>query len=127
MKNREWLPRRRSIGVITSVLLMNALTLSSNAVAQEAEEPTEEKVVKLSPFQVSDGAYVGYAASETSSGSRIVVKLADLPQTINVITRDLMNDMGATDPNDAMIKIAPGVTPFSSAGGVNIMIRGFRA
>lgn len=125
----ESLPRFKIMGIVASVLVMNAFLLSSNLAAQEADDKSddEEKVIKLTPFQVSDNAYVGYAASETSSGSRIVVKLAELPQTINVVTRDLMDDMGATDPNEAMIKIAPGVTPFSNAGGVNIQIRGFRA
>lgn len=87
----------------------------------------EREVVRLSPFEISENANVGYGASETQSGSRIVVKLAELPQVINVITPELIADMEFDNPVEAMQRAAAGTSNFAGTGGVNVMIRGFRA
>jgi iron complex outermembrane recepter protein len=130
MKNCTTTPTHWAFSCLRFIFITGALICAGSLSAQEDEAKAnseDKEVVKLSPFRISDDAYVGYGASETSSGSRIVMKLTELPQTINVITRDLMDDMGSADPSEAMLKIAPGVTPFGNAGGVNIQIRGFRA
>lgn len=84
-------------------------------------------LVKLHPFEVSSRTYRGYLASRTFSGGKSAMNLSDVPQSLQVVTRDLIDDTGAIDPNDAMNKIVPGVSSFSGPGGVNATIRGFRA
>jgi outer membrane receptor for monomeric catechols len=85
------------------------------------------EVVRLSPYEVSSGAYSGYVASRTFAGGKTVLKLTDVPQTLQVVTRDLIDDTGAIDPNEVLSKIVPGVSGFSGPTGVNAIIRGFRA
>lgn len=85
------------------------------------------EVVKLNPFEVESDAYRGYIATRTISGGKTVLALSDVPQTVQVVTSDLIEDTGAIDPNDALGKIIPGVSSFIGPSGVNAIIRGFRA
>lgn len=119
----------RTVRMLASVFAIGAFMPHILGQTDDEAAQTDEtgSAVKMSPFQVSADAYVGYAATETSSGSRIVLKLSELPQTINVITRDLLDDMGATDPTDAMQRIAPSVSYYNGSNGVNAVIRGFRS
>lgn len=125
----ESLPRFKIVRIVASILLINAFLLSSNLLAQQVDEKSEdeEKVTKLDQFRVSADAYEGYVSSVTVSGARVQMNLVDVPQTINIITKDLIEDMGAGDPQDAIIKQSPGTSAFGPPTGPNIMIRGFRA
>ncbi|MCB1105000.1 MAG: TonB-dependent receptor [Opitutaceae bacterium] len=108
-----------------------ALALGGTLAAQETDESDTKKdaneVIKLSPFEITDDSYVGYGATQTSSGSRIVMKLSELPQVINVVTPELLADMEIDTPVEAMQRVASGTSGFSGTGGVNVTIRGFRA
>lgn len=122
MKSSASRPKCRMAKPTKGLLLWSAFFAANLACAQSTDE-----VIKLSPFEISDSAKVGYGASETASGSRVAMKLIDLPQTINVVTSELIDDMAAADPVEAMTKISPGVTSFSGNLGTNVTIRGFRA
>jgi outer membrane receptor protein involved in Fe transport len=58
---------------------------------------TDDKVVVLSPFEVSSSKDVGYQATETLAGTRIRTNLADVGSAIQVITKEFMQDVGATN------------------------------
>jgi outer membrane receptor for monomeric catechols len=104
-----------------------AVTVRSATLARLRELPSGREIVKLSPFQVSSDAYSGYVASRTFSGGKTVMNLNDVPQTLHVVTSDLIVDTGAIDPNEVLNKIVPGVSSFAGPSGVNAVIRGFRA
>jgi outer membrane receptor protein involved in Fe transport len=63
---------------------------------------TSEEVVKLSPFVVDASKDVGYRAYSTLAGSRINTDLKDLALPIQVVTKDLLNDLNAVDINDVL-------------------------
>lgn len=84
-------------------------------------------IVKLNPFEVSTGAYRGYVASRTFSGGKTAMDISDVPQTLQVVTSDLITDTGAIDPNEVLNKTVPGVSSYAGPSGVNAIIRGFRA
>jgi len=91
-------------------------------------EPDKDEIVRLSPFEVRAGTNEGYIASETTSGSRVKTKIFDIPVSVSIVTRDLMDDMGASDPWAALNKSAPGVTTYGAPNvGSGATIRGFRA
>ncbi len=91
-------------------------------------EPDKSETVKLSPFEVRTGISEGYISSETLSGSRVASKVFDVPATVSVITRDLMDDMGAVDPWQVLSKAVPAVTTYGSPSVFSgASIRGFRA
>jgi iron complex outermembrane recepter protein len=66
----------------------------------------------------------GYAVRRSLTSTRTNAELRDLPQSIQVINKDLIEDQGATYLNDAL-RNASGVTIFSEYLDFNI--RGFRS
>ena len=62
-----------------------------------SESGNEEAVVRLSPFEVGASRDVGYQATETLAGTRIRTNLADVGSAIQVLTKEFMQDIGATD------------------------------
>ena len=94
-----------------------------------AKSTSSDGTVRMNAFTVTEDAIKGYLASDTASGSKVAMKIIDMPQTLNVITRDAMNDSGLSDPNAIFERFAPGVTNLTGPGieGTNAIIRGFRA
>ena len=112
-----------------SALLLTALASSPILAADDDDEKTDEEVVKLSTFSVSADSYQGYVASSTLIGGKSAQRIIDVPQTVTVITRDLIDDLGADSPSDALAKLVPGVSSVSSANSsaAGAYIRGFRS
>lgn len=106
-----------------------ALAINPRALAagRDGVARSDRAVVKLSPFEVAGNVYNGYLASRTFSGGKTVMSLTDVPQTLQVVTRDLIDDTGAVDPNEVLSRVVPGVSGFAGPSGVNATIRGFRA
>lgn len=69
------------------------------------QQPTPE-ILRLSPFLVPAGTLGRYTAAEATSGTRVRVSLLDSPQSISVITRDLIDDIGAGRVLDAAKYVA---------------------
>ena len=115
--------------------LVGALGLLPTFVAAQTESDSTtkpddpDKVLKMNPFLVSQDTTKGYIATDTASGSKVAMKIIDIPQTLNVITREAMNDSGLSDPNALFEFFAPGVSNLTGPGieGTNAVIRGFRA
>ena len=97
--------------------------------ASSAGSPSGDEVVQMSAFQVSQDTYKGYLASDTTSGSKVAIKIIDMPQTLSVITREAMDDSSLSDPNALFERFAAGVSNLTGPGieGTNAVIRGFRA
>ena len=62
----------------------------------KAAAPADETLV-LSPFEVNADADTGYQASTAQSGTRLRTDLKDIASSISVVTKDFMDDVGATD------------------------------
>lgn len=88
---------------------------------------SDQSVVKLNPFMVEGNIYNGYIASRTFSGGKTIMGLIDVPQSLQVVPRDLIDDTGTIDPNELLSRTVAGVSNFSGPNGVNATIRGFRA
>jgi outer membrane receptor for ferric coprogen and ferric-rhodotorulic acid len=95
----------------------------------------------LSPFEVRTDRDTGYVATNTLAGSRLNTRLADTPASISVMTREFLDDIGATSVTQAMeyavnagFDISAGET--SSRGGdtgnrlferdYNFQVRGYK-
>ncbi len=63
------------------------------------ETTTDETadVIHLSPFEVTSQKDTGYQATQTLAGTRIRTDLKDVSAAISVLTKEFMNDVGATD------------------------------
>jgi iron complex outermembrane receptor protein len=94
------------------------------AAAQPASGESGEVVV-LSPFEVSEKKDNPYQSRQALSASRVATEIQDIPQTISVVTSELLRDsMGAR-----MLDAAKYVTPITEStlpfGGDRYTIRGF--
>ncbi|MEO6873847.1 MAG: TonB-dependent receptor plug domain-containing protein, partial [Opitutaceae bacterium] len=94
--------------------------------AQSTDVPVGSEVVNLSKFEVSGAQPNRYEASDVSSGGRVRTNLFDSPQTINVVTSDLLKDVDAVRILDAL-KYVPGITESTIPNGLDrITVRGFQ-
>jgi iron complex outermembrane receptor protein len=108
------------------VLLVAGLSLALGATAypQQTSSTTAkpDDVVKLSEFDVTEGASHGYISSESVTGTRVATKIADLPFPVSVVTNEFMKDFDFLDITKGMSYVA-GLNTFDTQGNYNL--RGF--
>ena len=88
-----------------SVSLAFFFLLCAPSVAQtpaEASSAKDEPVVELSPFVTTAGSEKGYVATSSLAGSRVNTNLKDIAAQIDVMTPEFLNDIGATNVDDAI-------------------------
>lgn len=64
---------------------------------------TDEDVYELSPFEVDGSKDDGYYATNTLAGTRLNSSIKDVAAPISVLTKELMDDVGATDVQDVLV------------------------
>ncbi len=90
-KKNNWLK------TVAAVLTLAIGTMPSQVSAQENEE---EQVFELSPFNVDVSEDTGYLAKYSLSGSRLRLNLEDVTVPIDIITAEMIEDLGATTMDD---------------------------
>lgn len=85
-----------------------------------------EEIVTLSPFAVNSTQDTGYRATNTIGGTKIDTPLRDVPMSIQVVTSELIRDIGAIDGTD-LLKYQAGVEVRSRDGAddASFRIRGY--
>lgn len=84
---------RRLLRSLTAFLTLGISGLPVQANAQGKDD----EIIELSPFVINEEKDSGYQATTTMAGTRIRSNLRDLGASIAVITKEFMEDMGATD------------------------------
>ena len=79
--------------------LLGAVSTFGQVKPAEAEQ---EKAIELSVFKVSSTQDTGYLA-KTATPFKTKQLIADIPQSIFVMTRDLIDDIGGTNTSDLII------------------------
>lgn len=74
-----------------------AASSSSTSANNVKPEDTDGTVVQLTPFEIAATKDRGYQATETLAGTRIRTELRDVGAAISVITKEFLQDIGATD------------------------------
>ena len=93
---------RRGLALVA--LALGGLALSAQTPQEPAPAAGEPgKIVELSPFLVDAGKDNGYAALETTSGTRMRSSLRDLAAPLSVMTAELLQDLAATSPVEALL------------------------
>jgi outer membrane receptor protein involved in Fe transport len=84
---------------ISIVALAAAASMSGQTVAPSKDnDPSSDEVLQLAPFEVTGALDKdGYGASVTSSSGRIQQEYLDVPQTVNVVTSQFINDFNIQD------------------------------
>ncbi|GAB5561404.1 MAG: hypothetical protein SynsKO_30510 [Synoicihabitans sp.] len=67
------------------------------ASAQTVSEEDSEAVIELSPFTVDASTETGYYASQTLAGGRIRTDLKDTGTSVEVLTKKMLEDLGANN------------------------------
>ncbi len=84
--------------VIAALALAGACYLPAQTSAPPVDEAIDsDETIVLSPFEVTASEETGYLATETLAGTRIRTDLRDVGSAISVITKEFMQDIGATD------------------------------
>lgn len=63
----------------------------------------DDNIYELSPFEVSTSSDVGYLATNTLAGTRLNTELRDVGSAISVITKEFIEDTGATDTETLLV------------------------
>ena len=77
--------------------------------AKVAEKDDDAPVYNLRPIEVLGSRARGYTAFRTSSATKTDIPLRDAPQSISVVTRDVIADQSMQNMTDVM-RLIPGVT-----------------
>jgi iron complex outermembrane recepter protein len=96
------------------------LVLSVTPKATAKAKPEEEIEIVVTGEREEDN----YAVPNSNVGTRTDTPIKDVPQSIQVIPRQVIEDQGATELNDLLLNV-PGVSQSGDAGG--FQIRGFGA
>ncbi|MBM3853039.1 MAG: TonB-dependent receptor, partial [Verrucomicrobia bacterium] len=85
-----------------------------------------EETIQLSPFEVTTGKDLGYAASTAMSATRTNEKLENLPNSISVMTQEFMQDLALNNFFDA-VEFATDAENIVNAQGVTGAMVGNRS
>lgn len=94
-------------------LLAGLTAVAISPVDAQQVAPPPEEVIELSPFTVSSEQDKGYVATSSLAGTRIRTDLKDIASPISVVTREFMQDIGATDAVELLV-----YTGNTEAGGL---------
>ncbi len=117
-----WLP----VGALVAGL---AFTPGAVFAQRAAEPPVAEAVTTLPPISVVGTNSKDYAPVTSTIGGKIETPLRDIPQSVTVIDRAVLDAQGVASLQDAL-RYVPGITIGSAEGGSignNINLRGFSA
>ncbi len=77
--------------------------LSGGILSAQTEEDDDRNVYELSPFQVDESGTVGYYSSQTLAGGRLNTDLKDIATSVQVVTQEFMQDIGATQLDEVLV------------------------
>src|SRR5688500_9763233 len=95
---RQWL---RVAFAFASVSVAQGQSVDSGRSAATTKEGKDDDTVTLSPFVVSTNQDTGYIAADTLSAGRLRTNLLMTPGTMEVFTRDLIDDLGIFNIDEA--------------------------
>jgi len=107
-----------------------ALHLAAAALPAQAgptSATTNAPIVELSPFTAVSENDTGYRAQNTLSGSRLNSSLKDTPGVLDVLTKDFLDDIGATTLREALAystNFADDLGDFDSQSVINTIFPG---
>ncbi len=93
--------RKQTLMYVLYPLLL--IGLSAGILSAQTEDEEDENIFELSPFQVDESETVGYYSSQTLAGGRLNTNLKDIATSVQVVTREFMQDIGATQLDEVLV------------------------
>lgn len=103
-----------------------ALGAQAASAQTAAPDARKEDVVTLPTFTITEQPANPYVSKQALSGSRVAMNIADIPQTVSVVTSDFIKDTMSQRLLDAAKYITPVVESTLPVGGDRYTIRGFQ-
>ena len=101
-------------------------SLPFERVLAQSEANEEEKILMLDPFEITESSNVGYGAKFAMSSSRLNLRYIDVPQTVNVVTSEFLEDAHIFDSRE-FVKYVGNVNARTNAHQVDrFYIRGLQ-
>jgi len=125
-------PFAAALGALCAV---PSVSLAQEAAAPQAQdasssEASADRTVVLPAVPVTaDRERGGYAAGMSTVGGKLPQEVRDIPQVVNVVTKEVIEAQGAVSLKEAL-RYVPGITLGAGEGGNigdNISLRGFSA
>jgi iron complex outermembrane receptor protein len=119
----------KTIAVQRTAMPMGAVGgAGATAGAEPPGSAPKQKPVRLPEVFVKDVKERGYTEEEASTASRIPVPVQETPRSIEVVTRQVLDDQKVLRVQDALRNVSGTSMPSSQGGrGGDFMIRGFRS
>jgi outer membrane receptor for ferric coprogen and ferric-rhodotorulic acid len=92
----------RWCAVVAALLAPGPALSGQSALPRAAAQRGDPGAVQLSVFEVTAGKDLGYAAASAMTGTRTGEKLADLPNSISVMTQEFLQDIAVNNFLDAV-------------------------
>ncbi|WP_438764735.1 TonB-dependent siderophore receptor [Kushneria sp. TE3] len=110
-------------GVVVSGWTADALARP----VQESDQPPDTMVITGENLSDVDGPTQGYTAQASDAGTKTATPLAETARTINVVTRQQLDDQGITNINDALLYTPGAFTGLAGASKRSdvVSLRGF--
>ncbi|WPN51870.1 TonB-dependent receptor [Pseudomonas sp. P9_2] len=119
---------RRTLISICVLQAFSPLTWAEDAPAEKASiELQATNVTATADFESAQGPVQGYHATRSASATRTDTSIHETPQSISVVSKDVVEDIGATRLQDAL-DYAGGVGRANNFGGQGLTtftVRGF--
>ncbi|MFO1452152.1 MAG: TonB-dependent receptor plug domain-containing protein [Opitutaceae bacterium] len=94
--------QRLLLPTCAAILAASASVMAQTTPAGTATGSNKEEVMTLSKFEVSTTQGKGYVATNSATGFKTNQELIKIPQSVTVVTRDLIDDIGATKTSDVL-------------------------
>ncbi len=100
--------------------------LGAQAASAPAAATAGKEVVELPTFTINEQQANPYVSKQALSGTRVAMSIADIPQTVSVVTSEFIKDTMSQRMLDAAKYITPVVESTLPVGGDRYTIRGFQ-
>lgn len=113
----------RAFVVLSGPLLAGSLVAQSAGTASSA---ASNEVIQLRPLSVTAEASSGYSVTSASTATRTNTPLIEIPQTVDIVTKEFWNDVGAVTFDQSFRYLANVYVRNREAGsGDGVNLRGF--
>ncbi|MEO7599645.1 MAG: TonB-dependent receptor plug domain-containing protein, partial [Opitutus sp.] len=93
---------RRLLAACTAFLAVSSATLAQTTSDQQANDTRGDQPVIMSKFEVSSTQGKGYTSSNAATGFKTNESLLQIPQAVTLVTRDLIDDIGAVESSNIL-------------------------
>lgn len=115
----------RSLHGVYRYALLSLGLAAASVWAQEKQTTSNDEVIAMDKFVVQMETDSGYGTSKAAIGTRTVKPVLEVPSSIYVVNKEIIDDLGATYGSQAIKYVSPGAIPEADTSGDGSRSRGF--